>query len=110
MAKIKQGDMLWIDFSPSTGEEMRGVHPAVVVSSNEYNRKTAYIIVCPITSHGNDFAGYVPLHGYKLHGRINANQLHSYSLKRIKPHVVDKLHIEDLLIVKQILDYALLIN
>lgn len=107
MTKIRQGDILWLDFSPSVGEEMRGRHPALVVSSDSYNQKTSYVIVCPITSHGNNFSGYVPLSNYKIHGRINATQIHSFSLKRIKSEVIDKIRPEDFLIVKQILDYAL---
>ncbi len=48
--KFKQGDIVWADFSPSVGQEMKGKHPAVVVSSNSYNEKTNYLMVCPITS------------------------------------------------------------
>lgn len=110
MNKIHQGDILWLDSSPSIGTEMRGRHPALVISSDSYNQKTSYIIVCPITSHGNDFGGYVPLHNYKIHGRINATQIHSFSLKRLRSEVIDKIRPEDLLIVKQILNYALEIN
>ena len=47
--KIKQGDIVKLNFSPAVGNEMKGEHPALVVSSNSYNEKTAYIIVCPIT-------------------------------------------------------------
>lgn len=106
--KIRQGDIIWINFSPSVGTEMKGRHPAVVVSSNAYNEKTSYVIVCPITSHGNEFAGYIPLRGYKVHGRINAIQVHSFSLKRTKTlGIIDKLRTEDLIQVKQVIDYAL---
>lgn len=110
MTNIHQGDILWLDFSPSVGSEMRGRHPALVVSSDLYNQKTSYIIVCPITSHGNNFPGYVPLNNYKIRGRVNANQVHSFSLKRVKSEVVDKIRPEDFLIVKQVLDYALQID
>ncbi|WP_338152081.1 type II toxin-antitoxin system PemK/MazF family toxin [Lactobacillus johnsonii] len=37
MNKFKQGDIVWANFSPSVGQEMKGKHPAVVVSSNSYN-------------------------------------------------------------------------
>ena len=42
MNKFKQGDIVWANFSPSVGQEMKGKHPAVVVSSNSYNEKTNY--------------------------------------------------------------------
>ncbi|WP_275350492.1 type II toxin-antitoxin system PemK/MazF family toxin, partial [Enterococcus faecium] len=57
MYEPQQGDLIWLNFTPSFGREMRGKHPALVVSSNAYNRKTNYIIVCPITSGGNNFSG-----------------------------------------------------
>ncbi|WP_236693789.1 type II toxin-antitoxin system PemK/MazF family toxin [Amylolactobacillus amylophilus] len=52
---------------------MRGTHPALVVSSNHYNMKTNYVIVCPITSGGNNFSGYIPLNNYSIHGMVNSN-------------------------------------
>lgn len=107
MSKIHQGDLIWVNFSPSMANEMRGKHPALVVSSNAYNEKVSYVIVCPITSHGNKFSGYIPLRGYKIHGRINATQIHSFSLERIQSEVIDKIRPEDFLLVKQVLDYAL---
>ena len=46
--RFKQGDIVWADFSPSVGQEMKGKHPAVVVSSNSYNEKTNYLMLCPL--------------------------------------------------------------
>lgn len=109
--KPSQGDILWLNFSPSVGKEMRGTHPAVVVSSDAYNRKTNYIIVCPITTGGNNFQGYVDLEDYKIKGRINATQIHSFDTQRIKSKTfADKLRGEDFILVKQILDYALALD
>lgn len=108
MYKPQQGDIIWLNFSPSFGKEMRGTHPALVVSSNAYNDKTNYIIVCPITSKGNDFQGYVPLEGYEIHGRVNATQIHSFDLGRLKANTfADRIRGEDFLLVKQIIDYSL---
>ena len=108
----RQGDIIWIEFSPAIDNELQGRHPAVVVSSNAYNEMVNYIIVCPITSHGNDFPGYIKLEGYDhVHGRINAMQIHSYSRKRIKSSsFVERLTGQDLLRVKQLLDYDLNID
>lgn len=104
----KQGDIIWLNFTPSTGKEMRGKHPAVVISSNAYNKKTSYIIVCPITSKGNEFGGYLPLNGYSIHGRINTIQIHSFDTQRIVSNeFIDRLRPEDILAVKQMIDFAL---
>jgi mRNA interferase MazF len=103
-----QGDVIWLNFSPSIGNEMKGNHPVLIVSSNAYNRKTNYVIVSPITSHGNNFAGYVKLEGYKIHGRVNAVQIHSFSLRRMtSANYIERIRGEDMLAVKQIQEYAL---
>ena len=47
--KAKQGDVVWLDFDPSEGHEIRKRCPAVVLSSNAYNRATGFVIVAPIT-------------------------------------------------------------
>lgn len=109
--KPQQGDIIWLNFSPSIGKEMKGTHPALVVSSNAYNATTSYIIVCPITSGGNHFSGYIELEGYKIHGRINATQIHSFDMARIKSNqFADRLRGEDFLLVKQVLDYSLSVD
>lgn len=107
----KQGDIVWLNFSPSFGKEMKGKHPALVVSSNAYNKKTNYIIVCPITSGGNNFSGYIPLNDYKTFGRVNATQVHSFDTNRIiSTEFIERLRDEDFLLVKQVLDYALSVD
>ena len=75
MSKViyKQGDIVYMDFSPAVGFEMEGTHPAVVVSNDRYNRNTEYLMVVPITSGGTYFNGYVNLLGYEnVYGRVNA--------------------------------------
>ncbi|WP_225414910.1 type II toxin-antitoxin system PemK/MazF family toxin [Limosilactobacillus reuteri] len=54
MSKIlyKQGDVLYMDFSPAVGFEMDGKHPAVIISNDRYNRNSGYLMVVPITSGG----------------------------------------------------------
>lgn len=87
---------------------MRGTHPAVVISSNLYNQTTNYMIVCPITTKGNNFPGYIPLEGYKVKGRINTTQVHSFDLKRkTNRKFIDRLRGDDFLLVKQMVDFAL---
>ena len=108
MISFKQGDIVWVDFSPSVGQEMRGKHPAVVISSNSYNDKTHYLMVCPITSHGNNFPTYVDLEGYSVHGRVNAAQIQTFSRERLldeKP--AGHLRPEDLFKVQHMLEFAL---
>ncbi|MCH5378420.1 type II toxin-antitoxin system PemK/MazF family toxin [Limosilactobacillus reuteri] len=57
MSKViyKQGDIVYMDFSPSVGFEMDGKHPAVIISNDRYNRNSGYLMVVPITSGGTYF-------------------------------------------------------
>ncbi|WP_369904133.1 type II toxin-antitoxin system PemK/MazF family toxin [Enterococcus faecium] len=46
----KQGDIITINFNPSTGRVIQKRRPALVVSTNNYNLVTGLVAVCPITS------------------------------------------------------------
>lgn len=45
-----RGQVYMVNFSPTKGHEQRGYRPAIVVSSDEYNKKVGMALVCPITS------------------------------------------------------------
>ena len=55
----KQRDIIWIDFDPLKGKEIKKRRPALVVSKDEFNERTGFCIVCPITSTRRSFATYV---------------------------------------------------
>jgi len=61
MVKLKQGDIIKIDFNPQSGHEQAGYRPAVVVSADYYNLITGFVIVCPITNTDNSFPLHIPL-------------------------------------------------
>lgn len=76
------GDVLWLDFDPSAGHEQNKRRPAVVVSSDEYNRFNNLLMVVPVTSERE-----YPLHinvgeivcedGSVIHGWAEVEQLKS---------------------------------
>lgn len=45
-----RGDMIWIDFSPGHGSEMRDVHPMLVLSTRLFNEKTGLVIGLPMST------------------------------------------------------------
>jgi mRNA interferase MazF len=48
---IRQGEVYWLDFGPSTGSAPAERHPCVVVQSDVFNRsRIATTVVCLITS------------------------------------------------------------
>ncbi|MBA2657405.1 MAG: type II toxin-antitoxin system PemK/MazF family toxin [Tatlockia sp.] len=46
----EQGDLIWLDFDPSSGKEMMKRRPAFVISRKAFNEHTKMAIVAPITS------------------------------------------------------------
>jgi len=42
--------VVWITLTPQAGHEQAGRRPAVVLSPEDYNRKTGLATLCPITS------------------------------------------------------------
>ena len=61
MVKLKQGDIIKLNFDPQSGHEQAGYRPALVVSNDVYNQKTNLVIVCPISNTPNDFPLHVKL-------------------------------------------------
>jgi mRNA interferase MazF len=45
-----QGDVVWLNFEPQRGNEIKKTRPALVISSKKYNAKTNLAIFMPITS------------------------------------------------------------
>jgi mRNA interferase MazF len=47
---IRPGDVYWLDFAPTTGREMTGVHPCVIIQNDVGNQYSALTIVAAVTS------------------------------------------------------------
>lgn len=50
MSVVDRGDLVYISFTPQAGVESRGRRPAIVLSPKEFNEKTQFVSVCPITN------------------------------------------------------------
>ena len=46
----EQGDLIWLDFDPSSGKEIMKRRPAFVITKKTFNEHTKMAIVAPITS------------------------------------------------------------
>lgn len=55
-----RADIIWIDCNPQVGQEMRDMHPMLVLSPKVFNARTSLVIGLPMTSSksnaGNPFA------------------------------------------------------
>lgn len=50
MQTIKRGDIWWVAFDPSLGQEIQKTRPAIVISCNASNRVLERFQVLPVTS------------------------------------------------------------
>ena len=74
----KQRDIIWIDFDPSKGKEIKKRRPALVVSKDEFNERTCFCLVCRITCTRRSFATYIAIKDpQKIAGDIVTPQLRS---------------------------------
>ncbi len=85
------GDIIMIDWSPSSGREMRDPHPGLVVSATPFNRQF-FCLVCPITSTVRGWPFEVKLAGAGLAtgGVILADRPASLDLKARRWRAVER--------------------
>ena len=56
-----QGDLIALSFDPQSGHEKKGRRPALVLSTDLFNRLTGLAFVCPITNTNRDLPFHVAL-------------------------------------------------
>ena len=73
-----RGDVWFIEFSRRAGKELCERHPAVFLTTYNFNMMTSYAIVCPITHtiSGNSFEVVIPA-GLPVQGAILIAQVRS---------------------------------
>ena len=77
----RQGDIIYMNFDPRIGHEQRGRRPGLIVSNEEYYKRTSMAIVCPITSTISGFPMHVALDDRTItRGEIMCEQVKSLDL------------------------------
>jgi len=89
----KQRDLVWLNFSPSLGHEIRKRRPGVVVSDEGFNRLTNFCVVCPITRTDKNYPSIVKLDDkeYAIQGNILTHQIRSLDYRPREIEYVDQL-------------------
>ncbi len=86
----KQGDIIFMNFSPQVGHEQKGTRPAIVVSRNIFNEKTGFVLTCPITTKDNKFSLHIPLpQGTSTNGFILTEHVKSVDFKARKVSFIE---------------------
>lgn len=83
MVKAKQGDIIILNFDPSSGTEIQKRRPAVVVSNETFNAASVLRLVCPIT-HTNRLLSIPIPTGAPVDGYILAQQVKALDLSARK--------------------------
>ncbi len=74
----RRGDVVWLTFDPQAGHEQAGRRPALVLSPEQYNRRSGFALICPITSQRKGYPFEVPLpDGLAVSGVVLADQVRS---------------------------------
>jgi mRNA interferase MazF len=76
----QKGDLVWLNFSPQSGREQRGRRPALVVSSDIYNR-TGLMLACPITSKIKGYPFEVIIQSGSTQGSVLADHVKNQDWK-----------------------------
>lgn len=86
-----KGDVIFLDFNPSSGHEQNGHRPAIVVSNFDFNKATEMAIVCPITNTINKRPYRVLLpEEMKTTGIVLCEQVKSLDIKARKAYFSEK--------------------
>ena len=82
-----KGDIVWVDFTPQAGREMKDRHPALVLTPAAYSVATGLALVVPLTSKAKGGSFEVPVRGArKAKGVALANELRSidYQARKVQ--------------------------
>ena len=56
-----QGDIVYINFDPHVGHEQKGRRPGLIVSNEDFHKRTSMAMICPITTSISGFPMHVAL-------------------------------------------------
>lgn len=102
----KKGDIVWNDFDHSTETEVQKKHYGVVVSKYDFNRKTMFAIVCPITSTIKKIpTRYTLPEEMEITGQVLISKLTSLDFKERRLKYVDRIPLQDMAKIDQIIEY-----
>lgn len=100
-----QGDIVYLDLSPTKGHEQKGKRPAIVISNNIFNINTKMAVMCPITSNTKDFpTHYVLEDTKKIKGAVLCEHIRSIDYETRNIIFVEKASDNDILSVMMLMN------
>lgn len=102
----KKGDIVWINFDPSAGKEIQKRRPGLVVSRYEFNRKTMFAVVCPITSTIRNIpTRYTLPEELEITGQVLISQLKALDFRVRELKQIEHLPLQDMAKIDQTIEY-----
>jgi mRNA interferase MazF len=81
---VRSADIVLVRFDPAYGHEQAGTRPGLVVSKDEYNQNSSFVVLCPITRNAKPWPFKLALpERQKIEGFVLADQLKSVDRRRI---------------------------
>ena len=80
----QRGDVIWLDFEPAKGREIGKYRPALVLSGQDYNRRTGLLICCPISTSIRGAATEVPIANLDQPSVVAANLVQTLAWRERK--------------------------
>lgn len=102
----QKGDIVWINFDPSAGKEIQKRRLGLIVSKYEFNRKTLFAIICPITSTIRNIpTRYTLPEELETTGQVVISQLKSLDFRVRNLKQIEHLPLQDMAKIDQIIEY-----
>lgn len=93
----QKGDLVWLDFQPSSGKEILKRRPALTLSPSYYNKK-GLALFCPVTSKDKSYNKLnVTIKHNNIQGTVITEQLRSLDWHARNAKFIAKLDIDTLL-------------
>lgn len=112
MVKLKTGDIVLMDFSPTKGHEQKGYRPALVVSDAKLQERTGMIWIMPISSASDKFPTHFTLETKQgnVAGTVLCEHIRAVVPQVRNPKLVDEATEETMQKCKKIIDAITYIN
>ncbi len=86
-----RGDIVWLNFDPQAGKEIKKKKPALIVSPKIYHQKVGLALCMPITSKVKGYPFEVSIQNKHIDGVVLADQIRSLDWKQRKAIFITKI-------------------
>ncbi len=102
----QRGDIVWIDFVPCQGREIKRTRPALIISPLKYNQRVGLALMCPITSHIKGYPFEVILSSQNIKGVVLADHIKSLDWKARNATFEEKVSVD---VIREVVEKLLLL-